>query len=69
MSVRTVQYWLNQLKDSYLEPGGLPHLGRPIKVNLDLLNQPHEKHLRMTTQCLVEPLGCVHAAMEKNMKD
>ena len=45
----------------------MPRFGRSLEVDLDVLKQPIEEDPRLTTRCLAERLGCVHATHQKEL--
>ena len=66
LSIRTAQYWF---KNSNLELDDLPRSGRTLAVDLDVLKQLIEEDARLTTRCLTERLGRVHATAETHLKE
>jgi histone-lysine N-methyltransferase SETMAR len=69
LSIRTAQHWFNRFKNGNLELDDLPRSGRPLEVDLDVLKQLIEEDPRLTTRCLAERLGCVHATVETHLKE
>ncbi|CAF1688347.1 unnamed protein product, partial [Adineta ricciae] len=63
------QHWFNRFKNGNLELDDLPRSGRPIEVDMDALKQLIEEDPRLTTRCLAERLGCVHATVETHLKE
>ena len=68
-SIRAAQHWFSRFKNSNLELDYLPCSGRPIEVDFDVWKQLTEEDPKLTTQCLVERLGCVHATVEAHLKE
>jgi predicted transcriptional regulator len=69
LSIRTAQRWFNQFKNGDFELDDLPHFGRPLQVNIDLLKRLIEEDPRLTTRCLAERLGCSHSIMKKHLDE
>src|SRR6202789_4117747 len=67
LSIRTAQHWFNRFKNGNLELDDLPHTGRPLQVDMDVLKQLIEEDPRLTTRCLAEPLGCSHTTVETHL--
>ncbi len=42
----------------------LPHTGRPLQVDMNVLKQLIEEDPRLTTRSLAERLGCSHITVE-----
>ena len=40
LSIRTAQYWFHRFKNGNFELDDLPHSGRPLQVDMDLLSLP-----------------------------
>ena len=64
LSIRTAQRWFNQFKNDNFELDDLPHTGRPLEVNMNLLKELIEEDPRLTTRCLAERLGYSHITVE-----
>ncbi len=45
----------------------LPHTGRLLQVDMDVLKQLIEEDPRLTTRCLAEKLGCSHTTVETHL--
>ena len=58
LSIRTAQHWFHRLKNGNFELDDLPHSGRPLQVDMDLLKELIEQDPRLTTRCLAERLEC-----------
>ena len=69
LSIRTAQHWFNRFRNGNLELDDLPRSGRPVEVDMDALKQLIEEDPRLTTRCLAERLGCVHATVETHLKE
>jgi transposase len=54
LSIRTAQDWSHRFKNGNFELDDLPHTGRPLQVDMDLLKQLIEQNPRLTTRCLAE---------------
>jgi [histone H3]-lysine36 N-dimethyltransferase SETMAR len=67
LSIRMAQHWFNRFKNGNLELDDLPRPGRPLEVDVDLLQQLIEQDPRLTSRCLAEQLGCSHTAVEKHL--
>ena len=65
----TAQYWFAWFKNGNLELDDLPRSGRAVEVDLDVLKQLIEEDPGLTTGCLAERLGCVHATVETHLKE
>jgi len=48
LSIRTAQHWFNRFKNGNFELEDLPHTGRPLEVNIDVLKQLIEEDPRLT---------------------
>lgn len=69
LSIRTAQRWFNQFKNGNFELDDLPHTGRPLEVDMDLLKELIEEDPRLTTRCLAERLGCSHVTVETHLHE
>ena len=69
LSIRTAHHWFNQFKNSNLELDDLLRSGRALEVNLDVLRQLIQEDSRLTTWCLAERLGCVHATVKTHLEE
>ena len=69
LSIRIAKHCFNRFKNGNLELDDLPRSGRPPEVDLDVLKQLIEEDPRLTTQCLAERPGCVHATVETHLKE
>ena len=69
LSIRTVQHWFHRFKNGNFELDDLPHTGRPLQVDMDLLKQLIEQDPRLTTRCLAERLGCSYIAVETHLHE
>ena len=49
LSIRTAQRWFNQFKNGNFELDDLPHTGRPLEVDMDLLKELIEEDPRLST--------------------
>jgi len=67
LSIRTAQLWFNRFNNGNFELDNLPHSGRPLQVDMDVLNQLIEEDPRLTTRCLAERLGCSHTTVETHL--
>ena len=67
LSIRTAQHWFHRFKNSNFELDDLPHSGRPLQVDMDLLKELIEQDPRLTTRCLAERLECSHIAIETRL--
>ena len=67
LSIRTAQRWFNQFNECNFELDDLPHSGRPLEVNIDVLKQLIEEEPRLTSRFLAERLGCSHVTVEKHL--
>jgi len=67
LSIRTAQDWFNRFKNNNFELDDLPHSGRPLEVDMDVLQQLIEEDPRLTTRCLAEQLGCSHNTVETHL--
>lgn len=67
LSIRTAQRWFNQFNEGNFELDDLPHSGRPLEVNIDVLKQLIEEEPRLTSRFLAERLGCSHVTVEKHL--
>ena len=54
LSIRTAQHWFNRFKNGNFELDDLPHSGRPLEVDMEVLKQLIEEDPRLTTWCLAE---------------
>ena len=52
LSIRTAQHWFHRFKNGNFELDDLPHSGRPLQVDMDLLKELIEQDPRLTTRCL-----------------
>ncbi|CAF3892113.1 unnamed protein product, partial [Rotaria magnacalcarata] len=69
LSIRTSQRWFNRFKNDNFELDDLPHSGRPMELDVDLLKQLIDGDPRLTLRCLAEQLGCSHTAVEKHLNE
>ena len=69
LSVRAAQHYFHRLKNGNFEPDDLPHPGRPLQVNMALLNQLIEENPTLITQCSAERVGCSHIALETHLHE
>ena len=69
LSIRTAQHWFHRFKNVNFELDDLPHNGRPLQVDMDLLKKLIERDPRLTTRCLAESLGCSHIAIETHLHE
>ena len=69
LSIRAAQHWFSRFKNSNLELDDLSCSERPVEVDFDVLKQLTEEDPRLTTQCLVERLGCVHSTVEAHLNE
>ena len=69
LSIPTAQHWFNRLKNGNFELDDLPHSGRPLEVDMDVLQQLIEEDPRLTTRCLAERLGCSHITVETHLDE
>jgi hypothetical protein len=69
LSVRTAQHGFNRFENGHFELDDLPHTGRQIQVNIDILKQLIEEDLTLTSRCLAERLGCSHTIVEKHLHE
>ncbi|CAM4772371.1 unnamed protein product [Rotaria magnacalcarata] len=69
LSIRMAQCWFNRFKNDNFELDDLPHSGRPMELDVDLLKQLIEEDPPLTLRCLAEQLGCSHTAMEKHLNE
>ena len=60
LTIRTAQHWFHRFKNGNFEFDDLPHSGRLLQVDMDLLKELIEQDPRLTTRCLAERLGCSH---------
>ena len=60
LSIRTAQHCFNRFKNGNFELDDLPHTGRPLQMDMDVLKQLIEEDPRLATRCLAERLGCSH---------
>ena len=67
LSIRMAQHWFNRFRNGNLELDDLPRPGRPLEVDVDLLQQLIEQDPRLTSRCLAEQLRCSHTAVEKHL--
>ena len=65
----TAQHCFHRLKNGNFEFDDLPHSGRPLQVDMDLLNELIEQDPRLTTRCLAERLGCSHIPIETHLHE
>jgi len=54
LSIRTVQHWLNRFKNNNFERDDLPHSGKPLERNMNLVKHLIEEGLWLTARCLAE---------------
>ena len=64
LSIRIAQHWFHRFKNGNFELDDLPHTGRPLQVDMELLKQLIEEDPRLTTRCLAERLGCSRTTMK-----
>ena len=64
LSICTVQYWFNWFKSDNFELNDSWHSGRPLEMDVDVLKLLIEEDPRLTTRCLAERLGYIHAKMK-----
>jgi histone-lysine N-methyltransferase SETMAR len=69
LSIRTAQRWFNRFKNGNFELDDLPHPGRPLEVDMDVLQQLIEEDPRLTTRCLAERLGCSQITVETHLRE
>ena len=69
LSIRTAQHCFHRFKNGNFELDDLPHSGRPLQVDMDLLKELIEQDPRLTTRCLAERLGCSHIAIETHLHE
>ncbi|CAF1198027.1 unnamed protein product [Didymodactylos carnosus] len=69
LSIRTVQHWFNRFNNDNFELDDLPHSGRPLEVDMDVLQQLVDEDPRLTTWCLAERLGCCHTTVERHLDE
>ena len=67
LSICTVQRWFIRVKKENFKLNDLPHTGRPIKVDTDLLKELIEEDPRVTAQCLAKRLECSHITVETHL--
>jgi hypothetical protein len=67
LSIRPAQRWFNRFKNADFELDDLPHPGRLLEMDLDVLQQLIEEDPRLNTRCLAERLGCSHTTVEKHL--
>jgi len=68
-SIRTAQPWFNQFKNGNFELDDLANSGRPLDVDMDVLQQLIEEDPRLATCCLAERLGCSHTTVETHLRE
>ena len=66
-SIRTTQPWFRRCENSNLELEDLPHTGRSLQVDMDLIKHLIEEGSRLTTRCLAVQLRCTHTVVEKHL--
>jgi histone-lysine N-methyltransferase SETMAR len=64
LSIHTAHHWFNRFRNGNFELDYLPHSGRPLAVDMDVLKQLIEEDPRLTTRCLAERLGYSHTTVE-----
>ena len=69
LSIHTAQHWFHRFKNGNFELDDLPHTGRPLQVDMDVLKQLIEEDPRLTTRCLAEGLGCSHITVETHLHE
>jgi hypothetical protein len=69
LSVRIAQHWFHRFKHGNFERDDLPHTGRPLQMDMDLLKQFIEEDPRLTTRCSAERLGCSHITVEIHLHE
>ena len=67
VSVRTVLYCFHRFRNENFELDDLPHTGRPLQVDMDLLEKLIEEDFRITAWCLAERLRYSHTAVETHL--
>ena len=50
-SICTAQHWFHRFKNGNFEVDDLPHSGRPLQVDMDLLKELIGQDPRLTTRC------------------
>ena len=65
--VCTAQRWFHRFKNESFALIDLPHTGRPLKMDTDLLQQLIEEDSRLTTWWLTEQLGYSHIIQWKHV--
>jgi hypothetical protein len=56
LSIRTAQHWFHRFKNGNFKLDDLPHTGRSLQVDVDVLEQLTEENPRLATRCLAERL-------------
>ncbi len=69
LSICTAQRWFNRFKNGNFELDDLLHSGRPLEVDMDVLQQLIEEDPRLTTRYLAERLGCSHTTVETYLRE
>ena len=69
LSIHTTQHWFHRFKNGNFELDDLPHTGRPLQVDMDVLKQLIEEDPRLTTRCLAEQLGCSHITVKMHLHE
>ena len=59
----------NHFENGSSELDDLPPSGRPLKLDVDLLNQLIEKDPRLSLRCLAQQLECSYTAMGKHLSE
>jgi hypothetical protein len=67
LSIRTARRWFNQFKNGNFELDDLPHYGRSLEMDIDVLKQLIEEDPRLNTRCLAEQLGFSHTTEETHL--
>jgi predicted transcriptional regulator len=58
---------ISRFKNGNFELDDLPHIGRLLQVDMDVLTQLIEEDPRLTTRCLAERLGYSHITMKTHL--
>ena len=67
--VCTAQHWFHRFKSGNFELDDLPHIGRPLQVDIDLLKQLIENNPRLAKRFLVEWLEYPFTAVETYLNE
>ena len=57
LSIRTAQHYFNRFNSGNFELNDLPHFGRPLEVDVDVLKHLIEEDPTLTTRYLAKQLG------------